>query len=705
MNSLDFPADLLTSIFLPVDRNEIGSNNPQALPMENLQQIIDVFSKMVGIDLMGDPDKIGSYDLSRMVKGLRRAQEIEPTQALFLMLLEEQADQFLRKTSITAYDHLERPDMFQSILSLAKTLRHLLATSGMVEEREYLRENMLKALRQYGAADREDVQKLLSGDLAIAHLWRDALEAMETTLETHQFMQGDPETEKPRYQEYVLGFWTINDAIRLSMSMPAGIAMGLIRDPEAVHSYFVFIIRNGGTLTVVTDRTQWVHPNQRHLARRPDRHLSERMARSWFPYELLEVQYLTDEEGDVVGLNVPRQEGIIPQQQRVIKLKALNKIDAQSIVWTSFMFAYLSARHFRANFKTPTMSFTAEMAELPRLIEASAHRANVPAKIDDYTPLELPVITSHDLTTAYVAAHAGVSESTGHNAWMEERYKDAAQALLVQQISMPSLNRQYLVTDGSIAVAPRKPPHSLGDDAHNPSYIGAFTSMDASAFGSAEQIKKDYVFINRENQAVIINKLAKNEFEQRKDEVIASWLKLVEARKNALIELAYTGEFVVNSDRLTEGDEDFSNSKRGNVDILHVFDLKTEAHEVSSDWSSSTTNFGEPVMKNDSRGRPYRTGYYRCVVTDRPATHVACFSPKDAVDLAAIAGIPVSELPDVLQHWSLKAPYVGNQNLQRLDPLEYEVENPWRKLEFKVRVYLSSFAFPDTSPFSRKNKS
>lgn len=53
----------------------------------------------------------------------------------------------------------------------------------------------------------------------------------------------------------------------------------------------------------------------------------------------------------------------------------------------------------------------------------------------------------------------------------------------------------------------------------------------------------------------------------------------------------------------------------------------------------------------------------------------------------------IEDMPDVLQHWNKYEPYVGNHILNRIDPLEWMIENPWLELNTKIQIHLSKRAF------------
>jgi hypothetical protein len=103
---------------------------------------------------------------------------------------------------------------------------------------------------------------------------RDALRSIET-LEAHQFTQGKGDPAPLQINRKVFEFWNINSILRAMQAQDfPGISMCLIRDPMVLESFFVFAVRNGDTLTVLTDRENRDHPAQARMSRRPDRTLS-----------------------------------------------------------------------------------------------------------------------------------------------------------------------------------------------------------------------------------------------------------------------------------------------------------------------------------------------------------------------------------------------------------------------------------------------
>lgn len=684
--------------------------------MEHVDRIVELWNTLVGYDRSkvgaDGIDRHNNYHVVETLKELNRARQLDTSDALYLMLVDEFLDKRLSETTVSALSYLADPTPFDRTLELARQIRALLADSGMPEVREELTATVKRALDHYGAGDREDVRKLLDTRGATAFLWRDALEAMERSLDTHQFLRGEPDTGvKPQYQQHVLGFWSINDALRLCARMPSGVSLCLIRDAHAIRSHFAFVIRNGGNLWVITDKDNFAHPLAAGMRRRPDRDLDARMGRSRFPYELLDIEYLTDEDGDVVGLNVPRQEGIIPAQTRAFKVRPIRDIGADEVTWTAMMFALCTRRFFGEVRQLPELSYTGEMAEVPHMIEKVASDAGLPVAADAYSPLQAPALSSAELTRDRVEKDA-MAKSTGVNEWMVERYGHSVRDDLLTPVGAPATSGLYLEDPSGEPVRKdrEKVKRDRFFDREEPAEIVEF---DATGFGSAEKVLADRVWIARHNQATLVSMAAAEEFVRRHEEVLSWYRSAVEANVDRLEQAIRDNRFEVHSDRLVQG-SGFVNRPRGNRSILQRHVLRTHALRnayevdglrVSDNWDLQVgVRFGH--MGDDGRT-------WRCFRSGRPAQDIAVFTPQTVDDLAAVAGVPVSGLPDVLQHWNgpgyFAGPYIGNPILDRIDPMDYVAKNPWSELKVAVGFHLSMHVFPrpsaavpqETAPASR----
>lgn len=65
---------------------------------------------------------------------------------------------------------------------------------------------------------------------------------------------------------------------------------------------------------------------------------------------------------------------------------------------------------------------------------------------------------------------------------------------------------------------------------------------------------------------------------------------------------------------------------------------------------------------------------------------------NNALDIPRITGVAYEDLPVFLKHYNMKG-YNGNSLLDRLDPVDENVKNPWDKLNLNVIVPMSKRTF------------
>ena len=86
-------------------------------------------------------------------------------------------------------------------------------------------------------------------------------------------------------------------------------------------------------------------------------------------------------------------------------------------------------------------------------------------------------------------------------------------------------------------------------------------------------------------------------------------------------------------------------------------------------------------------------GVRLCCVTGKKASIFARFDLRTPRALASVACCEVKDLPAPLQHYYVTDPYHGNCILDRVDPMDWVIENPWKGLHLEVVVSLSKRGF------------
>jgi hypothetical protein len=206
-------------------------------------------------------------------------------------------------------------------------------------------------------------------------------------------------------------------------------------------------------------------------------------------------------------------------------------------------------------------------------------------------------------------------------------------------------------------------------------------AFDGNSFGTASEIRRDRLFVARHNLAISVQELAQKEYEERKDEVHAWYRRAIRRNVEFLHKVAACGELELPRDK----DQPLAKEMFLNVPISkdtyrfsHVMDSGTYENVAMQAFS-----FGH----EDSHPR----GLPLCHVTGGTSNVKVLYTPCTARDLALLAGVSVSKLPDVLRHWSRHTERLGNSNLSRIDPMADKTKDPWSGGQFDVVLWLSKF--------------
>jgi len=585
----------------------------------------------------------------------------DPSHLTTLLLLDYHATAYLNDRCFSVVELLSNQSEIAAYLTKARELYTILRSPEMQSQVAEFKGWLRAALHHYGV-ENEAVYQMAESEDALALLRRDALRSLER-LEVHQFSQGQPAPQgKVQYVRKVHGWWNINSLLRAMWSDAtlSGISLNVIRDPLETSSYFAFAVRNGETLSILTDRPSEAHPLQKYLARRPDRDLARRIARHHFPYGLLDVAY-NDKGGAYIS---PRDtQEVAVYQPELYPLRNLRDLEPDEVIWIVMVFALIEERFWRQGYRTPELSYTGEMmVRRAALVDETA--LAIPARAR--RTMEVARLTPADVTTDALLGDWAYAP-TQENRWLEERYRHLVPEGLLNLAGDGA--RVPMLTDGNEVQS--LTPQELAQIEKEVRVFGRrdvgrrLAALDGTSFGSRKRLVSDQRWVARYNQAVVVQREAEREFTARKDEVAQDYRGRIEANARRLLEAIARGE-------------------RTEPVAGHVL-LKVQA---LADWQ-------QDAWKSSALSVPRQTwtGHRTCYVTGGRAAIVARFRPETAEDLAFLCGCGVDELPDVLQHWTREEAYSGNPNLQRLDPMDWIVQNPWREMTVDVDVFLSKSAY------------
>jgi len=400
----------------------------------------------------------------------------------------------------------------------------------------------------------------------------------------------------------------------------------------------------------------------------------------WFPYRLL--------EGDAIKHRHLRDKtAIVPRDAKAVPIEEIPNLEPSEFVWLTLLFDLIAAKFDRDDYKTPELSYTGEMVVAPHaLVEAT----NAIVLAGQYKPLVLPPLTVRTATPEL----AGNEKPLGHNAWLEDRYRDRVPEILldvvgeraaldvgkqatkllpgkIKDADLPAVRKQ----PGTFGWSPDRRLEPLVPQALNPTY-----------FGTAKDVEKTRVWYARTNLIKGVQRLATIDFAAKHRMILSWYRKRIERNMTFLWKAVAYGELVapVTSWKSHEDHgfpaEDELRWKKGNILRQKQAPKYNPFHP-----SRGVVEFG-----GWDRDRHYNV----CALD--PPTRANVFteiSPDNPRALALLMGIPEKRLPWPLQHWTTREPYTGNSILDRIDPQDSRLDDPWRHLDLSLAISLSKRAY------------
>lgn len=657
---------------------------------------LELWVELTGVDPKKENGSftMREWEIKSVNDELKESLRLDPTKITTLMMLDYFVRDYLKNRNFTVQSILDDYSILVDYLEKCRELLDILDSNVVTQAKNEFRDSVLAALKHYGVTNEETFK--MANDLhSLAFLRRDALRAIDS-LECHQFLQGDPDVEKPIYYEMVFEFWNINSLIKsMTQTKKSGITLNLIRDPLETFSFFIFAIRNGGTLSILTDRDKQPHPLAKYMSRRPDRSFASRYWRYHFPYDLMGIAM--SEDGRSAYMEQKESTALAPYNIQANPLKKIADLNPDETIWIAMMFSQIERKFWKENYKTPQLSYTGEMLKVQDALVGGA--AHLPAVMDNYKVLEAPALKSSDVTSEKMKDEWGY-KPTGQHDWLEKRYEhlindellnivdDGTMTKLLltesekQRKTLERLEGSYNIIEAGnqkvVFIRTTDIEEKLGyyekdDVLHSGVKIQA---MDATLFGTAEQVISDQRWVARYNKAKQINWAAHEEYAQRKEEVFEWFKNAIIGNQENLFKSIVNGRFIAESQCSSGFGYEIKDQN-----ILTRFS-KTEGYDSIYRVGLSFHN-----------GREGWTNKYYCYINSSETSIYAKFNPSTAAALAKMCGLEIGDLPDVLQNWTREKQYSGNSILNRVDPMEWVVKDPWREMNFSVCYYLSKTGF------------
>lgn len=598
-----------------------------------------------------------NWDIRKINETIRTAQDVDVSGLTTFMILRSMARTYVENHQVSAMALIEREAETLAELDDMRSLVRLLDNTEAMDE---------VARFQQSLRDTADEQELLAETAAciedlpmLAEVRLDALRAV-TSLRRDTFRHGAKRAEHLRYNKRILKFWNINSLVRAMEVQPEeGISMCLLRDPDVIeYSFFAFAVHDGDNLSVWSDVEPQEHPLQKFMSRSRSRarQLEDRMSNLRFPYQLLDVKF--DDEGKHAR---PDSSGtaLVRTSIEAVAIAPLKDLEPDQILWALMMFDLL-----RFQQHDESLSMTGEDVFLA--LSGGAQKA-----LGSVEPIAAERITSEVMREQLATHESRGRQPTGANDWMEERYKDGVPSDLYNVFA--SANDAVLRVGTTGALVPQKKKSAWE---HSRAEIAGVNAM---MFGRSGEMESDRVWIARYNQAKAVEKLALEEFERRRKEILEWYARAVQKNRGLFIEAACRGRLDFPHGPQVDLNEDFPE------EVNSIRWQRFSKGESPTGWSDSESRLVQLYTPEWRRpGLPRRPP--KCLISGEVASVWTRFEPRTAEALKKFTN---SDLPDVLEHWASEAPYHGNSILDRTDPMDSMIENPWRQEKFGVLLGLS----------------
>lgn len=645
---------------------------------EIMKHALDMWSDLTGVSTDQTSFRMGDMDVRYMNQVMDEMLKMEPEGTTAYLLLECFLREYLEGKTFTAAEIMKDYEANSKYLKKAEALFSVVQSERALEMASAFRERVIQGVKHYDA-DRSDVLDMIGSADILPFLRRDALSSFER-LQPFQFLQGKFDTAPAQIIDHVYIAWDVNDLLLSLRDMPvSGVAVVLIRNPSSPdRSYFSFAMRNGENVTLFTDKTRPAYPGQEDVlagrgGRGASRSYASRASENHFPYQIIKTSY--DEDGELV---FNPETAPVASGKSVVPVMAMKELPPHQVIWLTMMLSLISEKFWKKSWQAKQLSYTGAMVQRKAMLVEEKDGTQLPAA-KGYIPISLEDVTIDQMVVKNLSEQFEMP-SSGVNAWLEERYRHTISEQLLNQWftdgstrMLPSLQEasgsklnngdQYCVeiSDGIVEVC---------DLAGIPSWerpsgykLQTFSPTD---FGSEEELKKDRLYIARSNMARGIQREANREYHERRKEVSAWYGAAVNNNLDDLLPYIGRRSLDLKSDPAFRGDQ------------------RIMFGEVKGKIWDYTYSANNPIGEYSSYNRKWL-----CPLTDAVASWRCLFDPETSADLAWLAGCEISDLPDVLQNWKKRKPMMGNHLLNRMDPMDHYVDDPWMKLGLDVNVYLS----------------
>ena len=496
----------------------------------------------------------------------------------------------------------------------------------------------------------------------IAEIRTCANNCIEKNLQTLQFSSGQTQKDGFKMSKEIRMYKDLN-ALILSAARGKidGVSMAYIRnEKEITHSYFAFVIKNGGNLYLLTDKPVFAHPMQSSYSRCPGRDMSKRIEGNLFPYDTIanidvsdlwdRGRYGTKEKGTNLSTMFRNDN----EEERLFEtIGTIDQLKQSEAFWFILMLSLIKEKFYDKEAPQLALSFTGNQIQHPA-IEKTQN--------DLIVQNTLPSLSMDPITFSDI-------EGLTYDSWYEEHYKSDWNQYLIERY-------KDRISEDVLNILDNKDIPLLSDKEHS-GQTGLQPFDIANECGTAEELNYRQRWIGRYNYAKSIKECLQKDYEENRIQIYGDIKHRIETQLENIVVMFLQGKLV---DKTPVSH--------------HSFDLVYDGKEIPlgkigsfdkwwSEYPSSKYRFGCQSYHGNKAD-------YRCALTGNAPGVALYVKPSTIYALCQVCGCEVTDLPEFIQHWSKSKHYCGNHLLNNIDPVAYILEeDPFNDMDFSFSIILS----------------
>lgn len=605
-----------------------------------IEEKLALWVKVTGIDPNNPPTSyeipmdgsLSVWDIKKMNEQIKEALTYDDSGMFAEAYLQTYFQQFLEQRKISLFDLVTKPDHTAYIQDLKKLY-------------DALQENHAEKTILEDAAKAMDFYDLPHDTLSvftIAELRTSANRCMNGQLHTLQFATGKSAKDCFKMSKDIFIYEDINALLFSAASHQIdGVILAYIREREITDSYFAFVIKNGENLYLLTDMPHYAYPGQNRTIRCPGRSMHDRINCNYFPYQSVAKidtsdlwnsgRYGTSESADAPGTGL--------QEYGRKKIGAFQDMDQEEMFWTVMMISLIRDKFYK---EVPQyeLNYVGAMIQNPQIEQKNA------LAIRSY----FPTFALPDLQIQKTMED-GEKNLRNHD-YLINRYKD--------RIDPEALN--MIAGTGRFVLADQKYTEESSFYGHEPKHL--LISFDPNVCGTVDELRKNQKYVERYNYSVQIREMLKKDFNDHWSEILRPVEEMVKNNIRNLC-IQHLQGFLV--------EKDVPYSKQ------YTFDHWYGSETYHNNYERFRYGYDMHSVKADMR----------CYFTGGKPGAIIQITPQNMNELLQVCNCKKEDLPEELQHWGMDKEYYGNPSLERIDPLLWNVKDPWNELRFEINILLS----------------